>query len=321
MNNLISKISKFLSYLFNDLIKKLEIIIKRPSIFFKKESLFIRNFYIRISFLLRKKEIIKRKKFLKIANFHNQNEFQRDGYMKLENLNNYSLIKEVLEEAKKDLRSHKYTYKDERFFKNYLQEVEPQKKLDLDHPYLKLGLNSQIIDIVSNYFGYLPILTEIKLWHSPGIISKYSGSQLFHLDVADIKQIKLFFLISDVTDNSGPTTLINAIVSKKICSDFKYNFKSTKQSRVSDQLVSQYIDQSDFFKMKGKKGTLFFADTSRCLHFGSRKSGNKRNLLMIQYLSPFSFNLDLKYSNSTKFGSLVNNKDNIFLKTLLGGNC
>ena len=83
--------------------------------------------------------------------------------MKLENLNNYSLIKEVLEEAKKDLRSHKYTYKDERFLKLSARSWT-SKKLDLDHPYLKLGLNSQIIDIVSNYFDTLPILTEIKLY-------------------------------------------------------------------------------------------------------------------------------------------------------------
>ena len=62
-NNLIFKISKFLSSLFNDLIKKLEIIIKRPSIFLKKSLFLYRNFYIWFSFLLRKKEIIKERNF------------------------------------------------------------------------------------------------------------------------------------------------------------------------------------------------------------------------------------------------------------------
>ena len=36
-------------------------------------------------------------------------------------------------------------------------------------------------------------------------------------------------------------------------------------------------------------------DSSRCIHFGSRAASKLRRILMIQYITPFSFTLPLNY--------------------------
>ena len=46
-----------------------------------------------------------------------------------------------------------------------------------------------------------------------------------------------------------------------------------------------------------KKGDFYLVDTSQCFHAGSRKSLKDRHIVMIQYLTPFSYMRKAKIGN------------------------
>ena len=78
----------------------------------------------------------------------------------------------------------------------------------------KLANDKFIIDALSNYFESIPILYNAQLWVSKPNKTK-EHSQLFHFDREDYLQMKVFFPISEIDQESGPIKLINAKQSRE----------------------------------------------------------------------------------------------------------
>lgn len=148
-----------------------------------------------------------------------------------------------------------------------------------------LVLSEQVLQIVSEYFGEIPILQRINIWWTPQN-AETRGSQFYHRDTMSWaeRQAKFFINITDVGADDGPFTFLPADISDKIVRKFGY-----PPDRVNDEVIFETASHSDEVAVVGPPGTACVLDSSRCLHFGSRCRAGERLVLMFNfrpYLSP-----------------------------------
>jgi hypothetical protein len=148
-----------------------------------------------------------------------------------------------------------------------------------------LVLSDQVLQIVSEYFGEIPILQRINIWWTPQN-AETRGSQFYHRDTMSWseRQAKFFINITDVGPDEGPFTFLPANISDKIVRKFGY-----PPDRVTDEVIFETASPSDQVAVVGPPGTACVLDSSRCLHYGSRCVGGERLVLMFNfrpYLSP-----------------------------------
>jgi len=201
--------------------------------------------------------------------------------------------------------------------KDYLHQLDLATELDLESPFLKLALHPLLLACAAQNIGMLPILANLQLWYSPNVNIEDDGSQLFHLDYADVRQMKVFVFIDDVTIDSGPLTVLGATSSAKVCNAINYKL-SSDQMRVKDETIHQIVGEDDIHPLIGPSGTMGFVDTGRCFHFGSRHGKMLRAVLIIQYLSPFAFYLPWNWKKRTKFSRLANPNTPPLIQKVLG---
>lgn len=165
------------------------------------------------------------------------------------------------------------------------------------HPeLLKLAENSGLVSTISAYLGQVPVIGSMQLWLSkPNPLKE--GSQLFHLDKADLRQVKLFLNVIDIDNENGPFTYIpadrTAVLRRRL---------SEPYSRVMDEEIESNDGSRDIAHLTGAAGTGALVDTCRCLHCGSRISAGKRLVLLIQYL-PFHCALEPHDKNWRHFAN------------------
>lgn len=155
------------------------------------------------------------------------------------------------------------------------------KDLTLDSPVVKLAFHPHILTTVTKYIGILPVLNSISIVYSPNDTLYDQSSQFLHLDPEGVRQIKIFIYVEDVTEESGPFTIIPKSESKKV-------YPLYKGGRLTDEFFQKYVDAKYFIPVTASKGTMVFADTSGCFHFGSRPGNKDRFVIILQYISPFS---------------------------------
>ena len=201
--------------------------------------------------------------------------------------------------------------------KDYLISIPIESALTPDSPFINLALQPSILKAASRYMGMLPLLTQVQLWHSPNEDIIEGGSQFFHLDYADVRQVKIFVFIEEVTHDSGPLTVIPAEDSASICNSINYKL-SNKDIRVDDETVHRIAGEENVQPIVGPAGTVALVDTCRCFHLGSRKANQPRTVLMIQYLSPFAFALPWNYKQGAQYAHLAKSDMPDYAKGALG---
>ena len=172
-------------------------------------------------------------------------------------------------------------------------------------------VNKDLIKIVSNYLNEIPILFSAQVWFSPNQISNdLIGSQLYHFDREDFRQLKIFIPIEDIDKECGPLTLISAKNSKKFIINklFKLKLVSSK-CRFNDTEIHNNLGNNIEIPLECKKGQIAMLDTTQCLHFGSRPAQKYKYHISIQYLSPYSPKLDKIANNFNK----INNPEELIL--------
>ena len=151
----------------------------------------------------------------------------------------------------------------------------------LEHPdILKFALHNEFFIPASIYLGQVPRLTELALWWSPKN-ENISGSQKFHYDHRDTRQMKIFLNLNNICEDSGPLCFLPADVSSWFNSKIGYN-----QIKNEDDVVYSVCTRDALIKNTGEAGTGIMVDTSRCLHYGSRQNKKDRLILMISYVRP-----------------------------------
>lgn len=193
---------------------------------------------------------------------------------------------------------------------NTLNIVDVDLNDERNLPIKKLCLNEYLISAVSEYLKAVPILFNVQVWYSPNVENKdLIGSQLYHFDREDFRQIKCFIPLEDIDIDSGPLTLISSKNSKKFI--FKNLLKLkliSSKGRFTDNEIKSAFKKNVELPLKCKTGQIALIDTTQCLHFGSRPSKKYKYHITIQYLSPYSTKLDSiskKFSSAKTFNDLV----------------
>lgn len=168
--------------------------------------------------------------------------------------------------------------------KDYLVPLVNKYPIPLDSPIFKLARHPEFVGTVARYFGYLPILTEVNVWYSPVFQADrdYVGSQRFHLDNEDFRQIKVFVYLHDVDAEHSPTMFIEKGRSMEIC---KVHYDDMRKDNI--RIDERHLNGETVVNNYGPAGSVSMLDTSGCLHAGGR-CRKERKLLVFQYLTPCS---------------------------------
>ncbi len=198
--------------------------------------------------------------------------------------------------------------------KRFLQNLIDSAELTLDSPVMRLALRSDVLSTVSNYLGMPPLLTAVSVFLSEVAEPELRSSQLFHCDGDDVRQVKVFIYCTEVSNASGPLTLLDAGASRKVMEATKYRFRQ----RLSDAQVQSVVGARVEVPVLGPRGTIALVDTSRCLHYGSRVASDAppRLVTMIQYQTPYSFMLP---ERALPYAHLAGPGQSVLQRLVLGG--
>lgn len=160
---------------------------------------------------------------------------------------------------------------------------------------LRFALDERLLAAVAGYLGIVPVLTGITLLVSPHVPGPPAGSQLFHSDWEDVRQVKVFVNCSHVSDDDGPLTAVAAAASRRIKDAVDYHYGGPN-FRVPDEKVHPLLRRDELQAFTGPAGTAVLIDTSTCLHLGSRvaPTASERLVVQFQYQTPTAFDLVLE---------------------------
>ena len=207
-------------------------------------------------------------------------EIPKDKGFMLVRPDGFSLLDEAIAEARAAFDAYKPgTSKRER---DSLEGV-PREDRSYDSAINRLAMHPEVLRIISNYMGMLPLLYRINILYSPNNEVVEQSSQFYHLDPEDVIMSKIFIYVEDVDADTGPTTLLPADLSMKVRHAITY-----RKGRVEDDVVERLGGKENIVQATGPKGTMAFLDTCRCFHMGSRKASKPRYAIMIQYQSPYA---------------------------------
>ena len=163
--------------------------------------------------------------------------------------------------------------------KDFLLNASEGAAMSRHSAIMRLAVSRPVLDSVTRYLREVPIVSNISLLVSVPNQSQV-GSQLYHLDFADEKQVKFFIYVDAVDQDSGPFTFVPAKLSERIAAQFRYD-----RGRLDLEDVKRAAGLGGEIAVTGPAGTAVLIDTSRCLHYGSNRNKSVRVALMIQYTS------------------------------------
>jgi hypothetical protein len=172
-----------------------------------------------------------------------------------------------------------------------------QKKIDLNQDIYQL--TNFLLPIISDYIGSLPVLLDVSYLHSPNDQKNLKGSQLWHLDFEDVRQLKIWLPIDHVVDNkTGSLCIIDKTNSHQIFNKcWNKDKKLLRSSKIEDKSVLECLSNSAavITSTKINLDEVLMVDTSNCYHFGSREAETPRKLLQFHFTSAFSTELPILY--------------------------
>lgn len=192
----------------------------------------------------------------------------------------FPLLDEALAEARRDFQGYVPGTNKREY--DSLQGV-PRTNRTYESAINRLASHPEVLRVVSNYMGMLPILHRINLLYSANDEEVEKSSQFFHLDPEDVIMTKIFVYVEDVDRDTGPTTALPADRSTLVRRHIDY-----RNSRVPDEVIAEHGGTENLVECVGPAGTLAFLDTCRCFHMGSRVAAKPRYVMMIQYQTPYA---------------------------------
>lgn len=144
---------------------------------------------------------------------------------------------------------------------------------------MKLAVNRPVLDAVTEYLGEVPVIGNVMIMVSVPNETQV-GSQLYHLDFADEKQIKFFTYVDAVTPDNGPFTFTPVPETAELVKTYNYD-----RGRLSIDQVQKAVGAEKEIQVTGPAGTALLCDTSRCMHYGSNRNKTTRIVILIQYTS------------------------------------
>jgi len=193
---------------------------------------------------------------------------------------NFPVLEEAIAEARADFEGYVPGTNKRQY--DSMQGV-PRRDLSYSSAINRLATHPEVLRVVSNYLGMLPILHRINLLYSPNDEDVELSSQFYHLDPGDLTMMKIFVFVENVDEETGPTTALPVDRSTVVRRAINY-----RNSRVPDEVIFTQGGKEHLVTCTGPAGTLAFLDTCGCFHMGSRKASKPRYVMMIQYNTPYT---------------------------------
>lgn len=145
-------------------------------------------------------------------------------------------------------------------------------KMPHDSAFTRFALQPALLGFLARSLGTLPLLDYVLLTVSRPVSGELSQSQLWHRDHDDVRTIKVFVYLSDVSSQAdGPFSFLPGPQSDRAGKSLR--------SHAPDSWLMAHADTSDLEQMIAPKLSTFAVETSRCLHMGSRvMAGHSRML-------------------------------------------
>jgi hypothetical protein len=157
---------------------------------------------------------------------------------------------------------------------------------------LELILNKNILEAATYHLKTIPILASAQIWWSTSEATAQgnfnTGSQQFHLDQEDKRQLKVFIFLNEIHKDNGPFTFYTETDTEKIKAKTNY-----KRGRLDEVEIDQTSQTDNKVVLLGKFGEGLAVDTSQCLHMGSRVYKGERLVLMLHFV-PYNVHLEPK---------------------------
>lgn len=214
-------------------------------------------------------------------------ELNRTGHVDLGNCTDPLLMNELAEVAHAKLRLGRDreaklppgTSK-KAFWQRLLDDELIEGRMHAKSIYTRFALQRPILATIATATGSLPQLDYVLLTQSLTTGPSLSQSQLWHRDHDDVRTIKVFVYLTNVTsEGDGPFTMLPAAASDRIGRSLK--------SHRTDQEIDPLIKRSEIRKVFAPALTCFAVETSRCLHMGSRVGEGHSRLLYTATFTTF----------------------------------
>jgi hypothetical protein len=138
-----------------------------------------------------------------------------------------------------------------------------------------------ILNVCKEYLGgATPILTQTNFWWStanPKVAEK-DHSHSFHQDQDDIKFIKVFIYLNDVTDKNGSHVYVKDSIHNRTGLPKWYKISN----RLTDDFITNKYGKDNVINLTGPKGTMIFENTNG-FHKGMALTQGYRYLLQLEY--------------------------------------
>ncbi len=176
----------------------------------------------------------------------------------------------------------------------------------------ELITDPNILSICQEYLQTIPINSQTNLWYSVKFDKIKDQTQKYHQDYDDVKFIKLFIYLTDVTSKTGPHTYIQGS---------RINRKIPKNYRVSKRLEEDYVKKNypnDIREFTGQKGTIIFEDTNG-FHKGKSVEEGYRIILQLEFTASLLWtNEKILQTQNIKFDKIdfINKFSKIYIKYL-----
>lgn len=152
------------------------------------------------------------------------------------------------------------------------------------HPqFLELACYRPFVEIASQYIGEVPILGNIDLQLiTPNDTTV--GFQKFHIDRNAKRQLRIFIAVEDVDEGNGATMIIPADKSAEIERELNHRYGRISDEHILSDRYHRFVQHAS-----GPAGTTFLFDTCRTIHCGARARERARKLIMLLYVSKYSY--------------------------------
>lgn len=148
----------------------------------------------------------------------------------------------------------------------------------------RLLVDRTLLLIAQEYLGVQPSVTNAMAWFTfPRADASDEAAQMFHFDLERIKWLKVFFFLTDVTDESGPHVFIP---STHHDSAVPWSLLDFGYDRMPDDVIASHFPRDQWKTMTGPRGCILLEDT-RGLHKGTKVLRDHRLVLQFQYSSSF----------------------------------
>jgi len=176
-------------------------------------------------------------------------------------------------------------------YRSYFQDVWTPEDLVKYPSFLDFTTSSDILAVVSDYLGCIPVLSTtlpsgIRFVESNAAFDDKPNnphdSQLYHIDYYSLPNVYVLVLLRDTAMENGPWTFLPRALSQKARVSLNY-WTRQRGYRVSDEDVFSVVDRKEEIKFCYPRGSVLFIESSGCFHFGSRNSIKPRFQLMLGY--------------------------------------